>query len=693
MVQNLWSDEAANGLDEVGLLVYRSNLLGADPAIVNKGGGNTSVKHTVVDFRDEAVRALTVKGSGSDLKTIARPGFSDLYLEDILRVRRRDAMTDEDMVEYLSHCLLEPKAPRPSIETLLHGFLPAPHVDHTHATSIIALATASNGHEAARELFGDEVVWIPYIRPGFTMAKMCADALEQAPKARLVILQNHGLLTWADSSKTCYLNNIELINRAEEYLIDRGKGRQVFGGLSIAVADTPAGASLATTLLLALRAALSRDRRVVLHHDDSPAVLGFVSSEWARDLSERGLACPDHVLFTKTKPLFVPMPPSAAGSVDPTAATLVALQEYERRYEHYFERHRAPGVDRLDPSPRVVLIPGFGMVTAGKDKRSAMTSAEFYRQAIDVMQRATSIGDFVSLTEKDSYDIEYWPLELYKLTLAPPEKELARRIAFVTGGAGAIGRAIADRFAREGAQVVVADLDGEAAHATADTLNRRHGAAQAHWVRLDVADQESVVAAFEETVRHFGGIDVVVSSAGYASSYPIEDLSVEEWRRTMDVLLTGYFLVAREAVKVMRLQAANGWTLGGSIVFIASKAGLAPARNAAAYATAKAGELHLARCLAEEAGPDGIRVNSILPDAIIRGSGLWAGQWGQARAAAHGVPVEDLEGHYRQRNALKVAVSGEDVAEAALFFASDRAAKTTGAVLGVDGGLRDGYPR
>ncbi|HEY8695089.1 MAG TPA: bifunctional rhamnulose-1-phosphate aldolase/short-chain dehydrogenase [Chloroflexota bacterium] len=694
-----WDDAHAATLDAVGLLAYRSNLLGADERIVNRGGGNTSTKHTAVDYRGRELPALAIKASGYDLKTAPRAAFPDVALEAIAAVRQRTDMSDEAMVDYLAHALLEPSAPRPSIETLLHGFLPWQDVDHVHADAVVSFCMAERGESLTRSVFGDEVVWVPYIRPGFIMAKWCADAVERQPACRAVFLGKHGLVTWADSAKQSYLNTLEYINRAAEYIEDQARGKAIFGGLERPAPPPQQRREAALRLFPELRGRLSRNKRIILHYTDSEDVLGFVNSRHSPEMAAKGLACPDHVLYTKVKPLFLREP--GVGSQEPGLDA--ALRSYEADYERFFRLQteavygtptpdsRLPAPQPFEALPKVVLVPDLGMVTAGKDKRAALLAAENYTRAIQIMRGASVLDRFASLSDKDAYDFEYWPLELYKLTLLPPEKELARRVAFVTGAAGTIGRAIARRFAEEGAHLALADLNVEGAQAVAQELP-----GPAIVVHCDVTDPASVERALADTVLAFGGLDVVVSNAGIAVAKPIDELSLDDWRRTQDVLLTGYFLVTREALKVMKRQVVAGDrpdTIGGSIVFVSSKAGLAPAKNAAAYTSAKAGELHLARCAAEEAGPFGIRVNSLAPDAIFEGSGLWSGQWGQARAASRGVAVDELPEIYRQRSALKLNVTAADVAEAALFFASDRSAKITGAILTVDAGLADGYVR
>jgi len=694
MPVNRWSDvEAAALKDELALLAYRSRLLGEDVTIVNRGGGNTSAKRILQDHRGETVSVLTVKASGFDLRGITEGGFTDVRLDDALRTRSSDEMNDEAMVSYLDHAVLHPQAPRPSIETLLHAFLPAAHVDHTHADAPLALCTAAEGETLVRRLFGEEALWVPYLRSGFRMARLVAEALAERPKARAVFLQKHGLLTWGEDSKACYLAGLEFINRCDTFVNERAEGRRAFGGARVMALDPEPRRALAARYLPVLRGALSAERRVVIRYDESPQALTFASSREGPTVAQEGLACPDHVLVTGVRPLTVEWEPGQ-GFEALTDATRRGAAAYEEAYRAYFQRNSHDNVAMQEPRPRIVLVPGLGMFTSGKDLRAATVTAETYHRAMAIMRGASAVGRFTSLTEREAFEVEYWPLELYKLTLQPLERELARRIALVTGGAGAIGRAIAARFAEAGAHVVVADVEERAARDVAQRLVEQFGPGTAKAVRLDVTDETSVRQALRETVLTYGGLDVLVASAGYATSRPLQELPLEEWQRTFEVLVTGTFLLAREAVAVMRQQQVDGErSLGGSIVLLASKAGLAPAREAAAYGSAKAAVLHFARSLAEEVGSDGIRVNSLAPDAIIEGSGLWAGQWGQARAHAHGVPMEDLPDFYRQRNALKVNVTAEDVAEAALFFASERAKAITGAVLTVDGGLRDAYVR
>ncbi len=686
-MEHTWSPDASL-TDDLDLLVYRSRLLGADSALVNRGGGNTSVKRTSTDFRGRPVAVLTVKGTGADLAGITTAGFVDLRLDDVRALRERPAVSDEAMVNYLEHCQLEPAAPRASIETTLHAFLPYRHIDHTHAVTALAIATAATGRQVLHDLFGDEAAWVPYVRPGFALGKLAAEAIERLAHPRFAILQKHGLVTWAGDAGTCYERTVEFVQRVQAHLDERASGRRSFA------APATLSAEAVTAVLPALRAELTAiGDATVLHVDGSPEALAFAASAEDRELAAAGLACPDHVLATGVTPVVVDTP-SEASAAAVTAAIGEAVAGYRVSYDTWFQRYRTFDETSLGDTPKVALVPGLGLVAAGPDAGAAAAAAEAYRRSMTIMQGAAALGGFTPLTEREAFDVEYWPLELYKLTLRPPRRELSGRVAFVTGAAGAIGRAIAARLAEAGAQVVLADLNGEGAEALAAELNAAHGAGCALPVQVDVTSEASVQGAFAATVRAYGGVDIAVCNAGIAYSYAIEDMPLSAWQKTLDVLTTGYFLTAREAIAVMRRQRrAGGDTPGGSVVFVASKAGLAAAKNASAYATAKAAVLHLARCLVEEVSADGIRVNSLAPDGIISGSGLWAGQWGEARAQAHGVDKERLAEFYQGRNLMQTEVTAADVAEATLFFASDRSRVITGAILTVDGGLHDAYVR
>lgn len=690
MVANLWDPEKARTCQtELTRLVYRSNLLGADRSVANWGGGNTSVKTTETDFRGRPIRVLWVKGSGSDLATVQEKHFTGLRLDDILPLMdERDDMTDEDMVAYLTHCMIDPKHPRMSIETLLHAFLPFPHVDHTHPDAIISICCTSRGRDIAREIYGDRFVWVPYVRPGFRLSKMIAEAVRANPKAELVLMEKHGLVTWGETSEDCYRRTIDIIREAEAYIEARVREDTLFGGQKHEALPPERRKEIAAAVMPFVRGLVSREKRMMLAFDDGDDILRFVNARDAARLSQIGAACPDHLVHTKRVPLFVDWDP-ATGDVEALKRSLrEGIEAYKRDYRAYFEANRNEGDVMSEPAPRVILIPGVGMITTGKSRAMALVSAALYHRAVAVMRGATTLGDFVSLNENESYNVEYWPLELYKLTLAPPEAEFSRQVALVTGGAGGIGSATARRLAAEGAHVVVADLNLEGAQAVADELNAEFGEGRALAVKMDVTSETEVAAAFREAALMYGGVDILVNNAGLATSSPFDETSLDEWRLNLNVLGTGYFLAAREAFRMMKEQG-----IGGSMIFIGSKNSVYAGKNAAAYSAAKALEVHLARCIAAEGGEYGIRVNCVLPDAVLQGSKIWTSEWRKERAATYGIRPEELEEYYRKRTILLQNVYPQDIAEAVAFFASSRSAKTTGCMLTVDGGVAAAFTR
>jgi rhamnulose-1-phosphate aldolase/alcohol dehydrogenase len=682
-----WDDAAAQGLSDLDLLVYASRLIGAETSLVVWGGGNTSVKRTERDHRGREVRVLRVKGSGSDLKSIQKKDFPGVVIDDIRALLERPDMDDQVMVDYFAHALLEPASPRPSIETPLHGFLAPDAIIHTHADAVVSLTNNDRCAEVLREVYGGDIVSLAYLRPGFPIAKQVAQTFEAHPEARAILLEKHGTICWGATVKEAYLSTIELISRAEEAIAHRAKGRARFGGVAVTAPAPEARRRVALAVAPRLRGLLGRDRRVILTFDDSPDVLEFAASKNARELCHVGPATPDHTIYTKRLPCFAacdrPDDPDAA-----QAAVQTAVDAFVVDYTAYFNGHNRYGATLTDPFPRVVAVAGLGMFTAGKDRRTSGIVSDIYHHTISVVGAAESFGRYVSLSAQDAFDIEYWPLELYKLTLAPPERELARRIALVTGGASGIGRAAALRLAAEGAHVVVTDLDAAGASKVADEVSAASGAGRALGVGMDVAREDSVQAAFEEAVLAYGGIDIVVSNAGIAHSMPIDQLTLPDWERSFSVNSTGHFLVAREGLRIMKAQG-----LGGAFVFVATKNVMSPGKDFAAYSASKAAEAQLAKVLALEGGPHGIRSNLVNPDAVFRDSRLWSEEIRRERARAQGIAVEDLEEFYRKRNILARPILAEDVAEAVLFLASDRSAKTTGCTITVDGGVKDAFPR
>ena len=687
---DLWDDAAATTLTGVDELVYRSNLLGADRTLANQGGGNTSIKATARDHAGRETRTLWVKGSGTDLATITGAGFAALRLDEVLPLREREAMEDAEMVDYLRRCALSPDQPRPSIETLLHAFIPAAHVDHTHPDAVIALTSSPDGRRLAEEAFGEEAVWLDYQRPGFDMSRRIADLLDANPSARAVLLALHGLVTWGDTSRQAYERTLEAVARAADALARAGNGRFGLGGPRIRAVDD--ADDLLAASLPALRGALLADADgVILDVDRTPEAVAFASSQRAPEVSQIGAPCPDHLINTKHKPLVVDFDPDRDGAAELAQAFVSGVDGYAAWYRDYYERHLTDESRPypMDPAgPRVVLVPGVGIVTSGSDARRARLARDLYHRAIAVQDAADAAGGFRSLSEPEAFAIEYWPLERYKLTQAPPRGELAGRIALVTGGGSGIGRATARRLAELGAHVVVADLDLDRAETVAEEIRGARGSGPAVAVPVDVTSEDAVREMVRRAVLTYGGLDILVSSAGIATSAPVTETSVGEWEKNHGVLVRGYFLAAREVFRVLLEQRR-----GGSIVFVGSKNSLVAGANASAYSSAKAAALHLGRCLAEEGGAHGIRVNTVNPDAVIEGSSIWSSEWKAERASTYGVAEEDLPAFYRGRTVLGVNVFPEDVAEAIVYFAGPRSGKSTGNVINVDGGVTAAYPR
>ncbi|MFE5321324.1 bifunctional aldolase/short-chain dehydrogenase [Paenibacillus sp. NPDC056579] len=689
MVQSLWeaskAAEQTTGLDQ---LVYRSNLIGTDRRVCNYGGGNTSSKTVVQDFRGRDIEVMFVKGSGSDLATMKASNFTGLRMDDIRPLYERDDMSDEDMVAYLANCMIDAKHPRASIETLLHAFLPFKHVDHTHPDSIISLCCADNGKEIAREIFGDRFVWVPYIRPGFKLSKMIAEGVRNNPNAELVLMEKHGLVTWGETSEEAYAQTIKIITEAESFIESRVNESKVFGGVKHGALTAEERRSIAAQVMPAIRGAVSDSKKMILSFDDAEDVLQFVGGQDSAKLSQVGAACPDHLVHTKVVPLFIDWTPNT-NDVDGLKAKLEeGIAAYKEEYKAYFERNKNEGDVMFEAAPRVILIPGVGMINTGKSWFMSQVSGALYHRAIAVMRGATALGQFVSLSENESYNVEYWPLELYKLSLAPAEAEFSRKIAFITGGAGGIGSETARRLVSEGAHVVLADLNLEGAQKVASEINEKYGDNRALAVKMDVTNEEMIKAAYLETALTYGGVDIIVNNAGLATSSPFDQTSLKEWNLNMNVLGTGYFLVAREAFIIMKEQA-----IGGNMVFVGSKNSVYAGKNATAYSAVKALEAHLARCIAAEGGEFGIRVNTILPDAILQGSAIWNGSWRNERAAAYGIEPDQLEEYYRKRTTLLVNIYPRDIAEGIAFFASSKSDKTTGCMLTIDGGVPAAFTR
>lgn len=682
-----WSETEVAGRSGLDLLVYQSRLIGSEPQLVLWGGGNTSLKLEERDYRGRPCRVLRVKGSGSDLKTVEPRDFPAVRMDDVLALFEREEMSDEAMVEYLQFAMLDPRAPRPSIETLLHAFVPAHSVVHSHADAILALTNNTRADAILTEVFGDELVLVPYLRPGFRLSKLVGLAARSRSDLKGAILLNHGLITWHDDPREAYHLHLEMVNRAAGY----NRSSAVSAHPVLAVPEPSRRREIAARLSPLLRGLVSREQPLIARFDDSEDILRFVSGaalglERTRAVLQAGAATPDHILNVKRTPLWIE-PTSLDDAQNLEQATQAAIESYIQDYRAYFEQYRQ-GEPMLAPVPRVVLIAGLGMFTLGKDSRAAGISADIAHHTFAIMERAEQTGVYRSLSLEEAFRAEYWPLELYKLQLAPPEKQLSRRVVLITGAAGAIGAAIARRFAAEGAHVVCADIDLARAEELAAELTRAWPHNRALALAFNVADEEATGAAYRRMLCEYGGLDVLVSNAGIAHNAPLDTLSLEDWQRSLAINATGHFLVVREALRVMKAQG-----LGGGLVFIATKNVPAPGKDFGAYSASKAAQAQLARVAALEGGPSGIRSNIINPDAIFSGSGLWSPQVRAERARAHGIDASQLEEFYRQRNLLHVDVRAEDVAEAALFFASARSSRTTGAMLPVDGGLREAFPR
>ena len=683
---NRWAEADAKSLNVPDLLLYRSNLLGSDLTVTNFGGGNTSAKLRQADpLTGEQVDVLWVKGSGGDIGSMKLDGFSTLYLEKLLGLERLYAGVDQEdeMVGYLPHCTFNLNPRAASIDTPLHALLPFAHIDHVHPDAVIALAASSGGEAATRDIYEGEIGWLAWKRPGFDLGVRLRDYVKQNPRLRGVMLAGHGIICWGESSKACYDNTIDIITRAAAYLNKKLAQKHAFGGQSTPARAPDERAAFAADLMPRLRALMTGAREKIGHFSDDAETLEFVSSRDAARLAAIGTSCPDHFLRTKIAPLL--LDPARCRDV---AYLQQALETYRAEYAAYYQRNaKASDPAMRDANPVVVLAPGIGRMTFAADKTTARLAGEFYANAINVMRGAEAIGAYQGLPESEAFAIEYWALEEAKLQRMPKPKPLVGKIALVTGAGGGIGGAVAMRFLSEGACVTLLDRDADtlqAAHARFATQFGKDVVASAV---CDVTDENQVAAAFALAARSFGGLDIVVANAGIASSAPIEETSVALWRKNYEVLAEGYFLTARAAFPLMKLS-------GGSIVFIGSKNALAATPNASAYASAKAASLHLARCLALEGAPHGIRVNVVNPDAVIRGSRIWDGDWRKERAAAYKIDAGDeLEEHYRQRSMLKLNVLPEDIAEAVYFLASDASAKSTGNVINVDAGNAQAFVR
>ncbi len=683
-VPSLWDDAKAANLDEPGLLLYRSNLLGADLRITNFGGGNTSAKAAMTDPLTKApVTVLWVKGSGGDIGSMKRDGFATLYMDKLESLKGLYKSLDQEdaMVHALNHCIFDLNPRAPSIDTCLHGYVPYAHVDHVHSDAVIAIAAAKDSEKLTKEIFGTEMGYLPWQRPGIDLGIKLGQMAKDHPEYVGVVLGSHGLFTWANDAKSCYDTTLRIINMAAVWL-ETNRKKPAFGGAAVEALSDTQRRETALRLLPEIRGRISKQERKIGHFVDSPEVMEFVNSNQLGALAPLGTSCPDHFLRTKIRPLIVPH--------DADGAALDKLIDgYRAGYAAYYERCKHTNSPAMrDPNPVIYLVPRVGLLSFAKDKATARIAAEFYVNAINVMRGSSGVSAYQGLAEQEAFDIEYWLLEEAKLSRMPKPKSLAGRVAFITGGAGGIGSAIASKLLSEGACVVLADIDQASLDEVTAGFAKTYGKDNVRAARMDVTSEDAVTSAMNETAVAFGGVDIVVNNAGITISAPVEDTTVDLWNKNFSVMGMGYFLVGREGYRLLKRQ-----NLGGSMVFICSKNAVAASPGASAYCAVKAAELHLARCMALEGAPMGIRVNVVNPDAVLRGSKIWQGPWREQRAASLKIGQDDLEEHYRKRSLLQRSVFPEDIAEGVYFFASDLSNKSTGNFLNVDAGNAASFTR
>jgi rhamnulose-1-phosphate aldolase/alcohol dehydrogenase len=696
-VSYLWDDAKAAGLagNEVGLLIYRSNLLGADLRLTNYGGGNTSCKVIATDpLTGGDTEVMWVKGSGGDLGTLKKSGLAALYVDRLRSLTSvyRGIEYEDEMVELFNHCIFDLNSKAPSIDTPLHGFLPFKHIDHLHPDAAIAIAAAKDGKQITAELFKGTIGWVEWQRPGFDLGLKLKECLDENPGIRGIMLGSHGLFTWGDTAYESYVNTLEVIEQCAEYLEQNySKKGPVFGGKKIESLDEAGRKSRAVALAPILRGFCSEKTRMIGHFTDDSRVLEFINSNDQERLAPMGTSCPDHFLRTKISPLVLEL--SVGEDLNDTNAVkeklAPAFEVYRKMYAAYYESCKHPNSPAMrDANPVVILYPGVGMFTFAKDKQTARVAAEFYINAINVMKGAEAISEYTSLPRQEAFNIEYWLLEEAKLQRMPKPKSLSGRIALVTGSAGGIGKAIAKKFAEEGACVVINDNDeGRLANAK-EEFSKLYGKDIFAATLIDVTDKATIEKAFSAAVLAFGGLDIVVNCAGLSISKPIEEHTEKDWDLLYDVLVKGQFMVTQAGVETMRKQ-----NTGGDILNIVSKNALVSGPNNAGYGSAKAAQLHLSRLNAAELGKDNIRVNVVNPDAVISDSKIWAGDWAAGRAKAYGVTVEELPAFYAKRTLLNEVILPEDIANACLAFVGGLLNKSTGNVLNVDGGVAAAFLR
>lgn len=696
-VSYLWDEAKAAELagDEVALLIYRSNLLGADLRLTNYGGGNTSCKVTAKDpLTGEDTEVMWVKGSGGDLGTLKKSGLAALYVDKLRSLTKvyRGVEYEDEMVELFNHCIYDLKSKAPSIDTPLHAFLPFKHIDHLHPDAAIAIAAAKDGEAITKELFGGTIGWVPWQRPGFELGLMLKRCVEENPGIRGIMLGSHGLFTWGDTAYESYMNTLEVIEKCAAYIEQNiGKKRPVFGGVKMEPLSKEKRLKQAAALAPVLRGFCSSHVKMIGHFTDDERVLEYINSNDLERLAPLGTSCPDHFLRTKISPLVLNLAPDE--NLDDVAVVKEKLQplfeDYRQMYKEYYETCKHPDSPAMrDPNPVIILYPGVGMFAFAKDKQTARVAAEFYINAINVMRGAEAISEYTSLPRQEAFNIEYWLLEEAKLQRMPKPKPLSGRVALITGSGGGIGKSIAKKFAQEGACVIISDIHQERMKVTVEEFTKQFGKDAVTSVTLNVTDATSIDAALEDAILAFGGVDIVVNNAGISISKSIAEHSIEEWDRLYDILVKGQFMVSKATVAVMRKQ-----NIGGDIINIVSKNSVVAGPNNAGYGSAKAAQAHLSRLLAAELGDDKIRVNSVNPDAVIVDSNIWAGGWAEGRAKAYGITVEELPAFYAKRTLMKEVILPEDIANACFVFVSGLLNKSTGNVLNVDGGVAQAFLR
>jgi len=695
-VSYLWNDAvAAQITNEIDLFIYRSNLLGADLRLTNYGGGNTSVKITDKDpLTGREVEVMWIKGSGGDIGTLNKSGCAALYMNRLLALENvyEGIETEDKMVELFNHCIFDLTSKAPSIDTPLHSFLPFKHIDHLHPDAAIAIAAAKDGAKITEELFNGEIGWVGWQRPGFDLGlqlRTCLnEAAEKGIKLKGIMLGSHGLFTWGDTAFESYLNTLDVIEKCAEYLEISYKN--VFGGQKIASLFSEERQNVAAKIAPILRGYCSSYRKMIGHFTDDARVLEFINSNDLTKLAPLGTSCPDHFLRTKIAPLV--LEPEKLKEEEYLNSV---FEEYRTGYTAYYETCKHRSSDGLsnspamrDPNPVVILYPGIGMFTFSKDKNTARLASEYYINAINVMKGAEAISEYTALPRQEAFNIEYWLLEEAKLQRQPKPKALSGRVAMITGSAGGIGKAIAKKFAEEGACVVLNDINQERLASAKEEFIKKFGKDSVATTLLNVTDSKSISSAMDAAALAFGGVDIIVNNAGISISKTIENHTLEDWDKLYDILVKGQFFVTQAAVEIMKKQG-----FGGDIVNIVSKNALVSGPNNAGYGSAKAAQLHLSRLNAAELGTDKIRVNVVNPDAVIADSNIWAGGWAEGRAKAYGITVEELPAYYAKRTLLGESILPDDIANACFAFVGGLLSKSTGNVLNVDGGVAMAFVR